>query len=219
MSDIKGIVAVGSYNPLDAVTLILDDSGNASVARDVTITAPSEVGGFAGVSGLTPINVAFRDYANWTVDIRGGSLDDSFVVTGNPLAAHLSIDAGAGNDILVGSGGNYLYGGAGRDLLIAGSIANALDGGADDDILIGGTLLDISRTNLNAIRAEWVLTGVGNDYGSRVTRLRSNLLSDDKVNGNGGGNTLTGGADPFDLFFGSNVSDWQEGEYIFPLSP
>src|SRR5262249_45076195 len=98
----------------------------------------------------------------------------------------------AGNDILVGNGGNVLSGGAGRDLLSAGALASQLYGGGDEDILIGGTLNANSRANLDAIMAEWTRTGDGNDYASRVARLRTGLLADGTITGNGGGNTLTG---------------------------
>jgi hypothetical protein len=124
----------------------------------------------------------------------------------------------AGDDILVGNGGNALFGGAGRDLLIAGASASQLFGGGDEDILIGGTLNDGSRANLDAIMAEWTRTGDGNDYASRVARLRASLLADGTITGNGGGNTLTGEGG-LDLFFGSFVTDWQvnDGEWVFPL--
>jgi Ca2+-binding RTX toxin-like protein len=217
MSEINGIVGIASYNPDDAVTLVLDDSGNTTTARDVTITAPDEPGGFVGVQGLSSSTVVFRDYANWNVSIRGGALDDRMRMSGTPLASNMSIDGGAGHDVLVGSGGNVLLGGAGRDLLVAGASASSLDGGSDEDILIGGTLLNTSQPNLDAIMAEWVQTGPGNDYNERVQRLRANLLANDKISDNGGSNLLTGGSDALDLFFGSLVTDGQEDEVIVLL--
>lgn len=137
---------------------------------------------------------------------------------GGGIARIQNVIGSSGNDILVGNGGNALFGGAGRDLLIAGILASQLYGGADEDLLIGGTLNDSSRANLDTIMAEWTRTGDGNDYAARVARLRASLLADDKITGNGGGNTLTGEGG-LDLFFGSFVTDWQvdDGEWVFPL--
>lgn len=124
----------------------------------------------------------------------------------------------AGDDILVGNGGNALFGGVGRDLLSAGALASQLYGGGDEDVLIGGTLNDSSRANLDAVMAEWTRTGDGNDYAARVARLRAGLLADGTMTGNGGGNTLTGEGG-LDQFFGPFVTDWQvdDGERVFPL--
>ncbi|MGE4311485.1 calcium-binding protein [Desulfovibrio sp.] len=51
---------------------------------------------------------------------------------------------GAGDDVLFGMGGNdHLYGGAGNDMLFGGSGDDYLDGGAGKDSLFGGTGNDI----------------------------------------------------------------------------
>jgi hypothetical protein len=105
-------------------------------------------------------------------------------------------------------------GGAGRDLLVAGATASVLEGGDGEDILLGGTLNNTSPANLHAIMAEW--TGAGS-YGARVATLRAGLLANNQVTDNGGGNTLRGGSDALDLFFGSEVADWQEGEEVVLL--
>jgi len=213
LDGIAGPAAFSSYGLDDVVTLIVDDSGNTTTARDVAI-GPHEPGQFGLITGLTGSSLLFRDYENYVVDIRGGALNDRFVMSGNPLNANISIDGGAGNDVLIGSGGNVLRGGAGRDLLIAGVLASILEGGADEDILIGGTLRDNRPTVLDAIMAEW---SRADGYDARVANLRSGLLSVDNVVGNGDGNTLTGGGDALDLFFGSLVTDLQEGEVLVPL--
>ncbi len=215
MANVAGVIQVSSYDVNDAVTLTLDDSGNSTTARDVTIVDYQGSYPWGVITGMTgSAALLFRDHENWNVDIRGGALDDSFVMSGSILAANISIEGGAGNDILVGSGGNRLSGGAGRDLLVAGGLACVLDGGLDEDILIGGRINDSSLSNLNEIRTVW--TGNG-DYDSRVSLLRDTRLSDDKVTGNGGQNTLTGGLDTLDLFFGGLVTDLQEDEEVVPL--
>ncbi len=227
MANVAGVIQVSSYDVNDAVTLTLDDSGNTTTARDVTIVDYQGSYPWGVITGMTgSAALLFRDHENWNVDIRGGALDDSFVMSGSILAANISIDGGAGNDILVGSGGNRLFGGAGRDLLVAGARSSMLDGGLDEDILIGGTINDSSLSNLNAIRTVWTQISDGDNHVSRVTTLRSDLLADDKVTGNGEVDTLTGGLDSLDLFFGEQetdlfagdlVTDWQEGERIVSL--
>jgi hypothetical protein len=216
IASIAGPIVVSSYGVDDSVTLTVDDSGNSTTARNVAIAPYEPSGPWGLITGLTGSSLLFRDYANWKVNVRGGQLDDKFVMSGDPLTADISIDGGNGNDALVGSGGVKLFGGSGRDLLIAGALDSILDGGADEDILVGGTLQDSSTANLDAIIAEWVKTGTGNDYNSRVAILRANLLADGKVTGNGGNNALTGGSSALDLFFGSLVTDWQQGEQIVP---
>ena len=152
------------------------------------------------------------------MDIRGGTLDDSFVMRGSTLAANVSIDGGAGNDILIGSGGNRLFGGAGRDLLVSGSRSSMLDGGLDEDILIGGSLVDTSPANLNAIRNEWTAIGVESDYNTRCNNLLAGLLESADVLGNDAVDTLTGGLDALDLFFGGQITDLQDNELVVPLT-
>jgi len=117
-------------------------------------------------------------------------------VTGSPLA-----------DVLVGNGGNVLDGGGGRNLLIAGGSASTLIGGSGEDILIGGTTnYDRNLTALTDILAVW--TG-GGSYAERVSRLVDDAgyafsLNSGTVQGNGGGNKLTGkkaGAATQDLYY------------------
>ncbi len=114
----------------------------------------------------------------------------------------------AGNDIIVGNGGNVLNGGAGRDLLIAGAFSSILNGGDDDDILIGGTTnYDNDQSALQAIMAEWTSAS---DYATRVANLKNGtggtpILNATTVHSNGGGNTLSGDAG-LDLFF-ANLDD------------
>jgi hypothetical protein len=109
----------------------------------------------------------------------------------------------AGNDILVGNGGNLLDGGLGRDLLIAGAFASILNGGEDEDLLIGGTTnYDADPAALSAILAEWTSAS---GYATRVANLENGrngapILNADTVRSNGGGNTLSGSAG-LDFFF------------------
>ncbi len=121
---------------------------------------------------------------------------------------------GAGNDILVGNGGNVLRGGAGRDILIAGASASSLLGGDDDDILIAGsTIYDTDPGALNALRSEWTSLAA---YATRAARLSNGLLSDGTFTLNGQSNTLRGQRG-LDMFFGklSDVGDWTAEEFVY----
>ncbi|MEQ1829827.1 MAG: hypothetical protein ABL921_27945, partial [Pirellula sp.] len=220
MSALNGAFRFNPYLQDNVISLVLDDSSNSSTARDVTI---EHLGANGLVSGMGFSSLLFADTPGITLDIRGGAMDDSFIMSGNPLAARIRIDGGAGNDILVGSGGNTLFGGAGRDLLVAGGLASVLDGGLGEDILIGGSINDSSLSNLNEIRTVW--TG-DSAYDSRVSLLQDTRLSNDKVTGNDQRDTLTGGLDALDLFFGELenelfdgdlLTDLEESEYLVPL--
>jgi hypothetical protein len=106
---------------------------------------------------------------------------------------------GAGNDVLVGNGGNVLSGGGGRDLLIAGDAASQLFGGDDEDLLIGGrTIYDSNEATLADIMAEWTAS---TPYETRVQNLRDGILND-AIRPNGRQNTLYG-QDGRDFFYAS----------------
>ena len=231
MENVLGTVQISGYTTDGHVTVTLDDSGNTTTARNASIVDYQGQYPWAVITGLTGnASMLVRNHANWNVNILGGTLDDSFVMSGNALAANVSINGGAGNDILVGSGGNTLYGGAGRDLLVAGGHTSVLDGGLHEDLLFGGTIINSSLSNLTAIRLIWIRTGSGNDYNSRFSLLRDTLLTDDKVTGNGERDTLTGGIDGLDaqrdvffldyvtdLFEGDLLTDWDDSEYQVQL--
>jgi Ca2+-binding RTX toxin-like protein len=100
-------------------------------------------GDAAGVSVLglaAQINITGAEAANdrLTVNLFGG--DDVF--EGSGLAAdaiQLTVDGGAGNDVLIGGAGNdVLLGGAGDDVLIGSGGLDVLDGGEGDNIVIQG---------------------------------------------------------------------------------
>jgi hypothetical protein len=139
-----------------------------------------------------------------TVNLRTGT------ATGLAGVANIRNVVGSdGDDVLVGTGGNTLTGGAGRDLLVAGASPSALFGGSGDDLLIAGTTTyDTDQAALDAVRAVWVGDG---DYDTRVSALRAGWLGrPGAVTANGGANQLSGGLDR-DYFFAS-VLDLTVGE-------
>jgi Ca2+-binding RTX toxin-like protein len=89
------------------------------------------------------------------------------------------LDGGDGNDLLIGGGADdQLFGRAGDDILIGGDGHDYLDGGAGNDLLIGRrTSFDLNLVALQAIFADWNLTGAAGN--TRQTLLDS-ILDDGK---------------------------------------
>jgi len=77
--------------------------------------------------------------------VQGAAGSD--VIDGRPVAAGvaaLTLDGGAGDDVLfAGAGGARLLGGGGDDVLVGGAGADELRGGAGNDILFGGAGNDL----------------------------------------------------------------------------
>lgn len=76
------------------------------------------------------------------VAISTGAGNDRIAVANSVPVA--SIDAGAGNDLVVGGNGGARFGGAGRDLLITDNAGAILLGGGGNDTLIGSNGSDHS---------------------------------------------------------------------------
>jgi Ca2+-binding RTX toxin-like protein len=97
--------------------------------------------GSATVSGLAAsISISAAEGARDTLLVNGLAGDD--VLDAAKLAAGaltLTLDAGDGNDVLIGSAGaDVMLGGAGDDVLLGGPGADTLDGGAGDNVVIQG---------------------------------------------------------------------------------
>ena len=133
----------------------------------------------SSISGLK--SFALSAVTEIRVDARGGN---DIVATLSNVTKPMTIDGGAGNDVLTGGGGantifggagndllygadgadilfggdgdDVLFGGQGRDFLIGGDGADTLLGNADDDILVAGvTAFDAHAAALAGIMAEW----------------------------------------------------------------
>lgn len=143
--------------------------------------------------------------------VSAGSGDDR--LTGNQLAN--TINAGAGNDTLVGGAGNdRLLGGNGNDLLRGDAGNDTLDGGNGQDtavyatdtagvqvsLLLSGTEQFISSTQGldTLIGIEHLTSGSGHD------RLTGNEL-DNQLSGGNGNDTLEGGAGNDTLIGGAGL--------------
>ena len=110
---------------------------NATDEADVlTLTGGN---GAASVTGLAAaVNVTGAEPANDTLTID--ARDGADVVTATGLAADsvaVTLDGGAGEDVLIGSAGNdALFGREGDDVLIGGPGLDLLDGGPGNNTLI-----------------------------------------------------------------------------------
>jgi Ca2+-binding RTX toxin-like protein len=110
---------------------------NGSGGDDVGVI----VGDASGVTafGLAArVNITGAETANdrLTVNMHAGDdvVDGAGVLAG---AIQLTLDGGAGGDVLIGGEGNdVLLGGPGDDVLIGGPGIDTLDGGGDDDVII-----------------------------------------------------------------------------------
>jgi Ca2+-binding RTX toxin-like protein len=123
-----------------------------------------------------------------SVKVEGLGGNDHIIVRqkGGAITLPFSIDAGAGDDkVIGGSGDDVIIGGTGRDLLSGNGGNDSIAGDAGDDLLCGGAGGD----QLNG--------GDGKD------RLRGGL-GDDALNGGGGNDVLVGG-------LGSDIEDGGAG--------
>jgi hypothetical protein len=151
--------------------------------------------------------------------IFGQGADDYIQITGS-IAIPACIHAGGGNDnvkggdgadvLLGGDGDDMLIGGGGRDLMIGGIGADRLVGNTEEDILIAGTTAyDNNDEALCAIMNEWTLTGVGNSYGDRKTRIMNGSLAGGfRLNGNYGATQTVFNDESVDTLTGSQGQDW-----------
>lgn len=146
----------------------------------------------SSISGIKTF--AISSVTEIRVDTHGGN---DIVATLSNVTKPMTIDGGAGNDVLTGGGGantirggagndllygaegadilfggdgdDLLFGGQGRDFLIGGDGADTLLGNADDDILVAGvTAFDAHAAALAGIMAEWTSA---HTYAQRTANL------------------------------------------------
>lgn len=98
------------------------------------------------------------------------------------------LDGGDGNDLLMGgTADDQLFGRAGNDILIGGNGHDNLEGGAGEDLLIGrATSFDLNLLALQAIFADWNLTGAaGNTRQTLTSSILNDGMSDRLIGGDG----------------------------------
>jgi hypothetical protein len=182
--------------------------------KGVTTPGVLRLDGGGGVNTLdySGYDLAQAGASGVVVNLRQGT------ATGLANIANIrDVVGSAGNDVLVGGGGNQLAGGAGRDLLIAGAVASLLRGGGGEDLLIAGTTAhDDDQAALLAILDEWASAS---DYLTGLTNLRAGLLAEGRAASNGAANDLRGEGDR-DLFFasiGQDILDKADDESVVPV--
>jgi hypothetical protein len=117
------------------------------------------------------------------IEVRMRGNTDIVVTTSNVMQS-MTIDGGAGNDLLTGgSGNNLLIGGAGHDVLYGAAGNDVLLGGDGNDDLFGGSGDDV------------LVGGNGNDYldGGAGRDLMIGSQDDDCLAGGDGEDILIGG--------------------------
>ncbi len=195
----------------------------AGNGNDRFIFEPDAVPIAGNIDGGGGVNTL--DYSAFIDDVYVNLPEKQATLVDGLVTSFTNVIGGAGNDILVGNGGNRLFGGAGRDLLIAGQSSSQLYGGSGEDLLVGGTTdYDNGPLILASIRDFWSRTDL--TYAERVAALVSGngtpRLDADTVHSNGGGNLLVGVGggmlDEMDLYFstlGLDTLDADLDEIVF----
>jgi Ca2+-binding RTX toxin-like protein len=151
------LAAIGGVGDLQADNVI----SQATNGDDVIRLFASGTG--ASVLGLAAqINVTGAETANDRLTIN--ALDGNDVIDASGVAAgaiQLTLDGGAGDDVIIGGAGNdVLIGGDGDDVLIGGGGVDTFVAGAGDDIEIqsfvsgSGDLLDMRAFDVSF---EWLM--------------------------------------------------------------
>ncbi len=148
------------------------------------------------------------------VDVTGG--DDALVIASSATRGSF-VDAGDGNDTLVGGNGvDRLFGGDGDDTLQGGAGDDFLDGGEGVDTVNSSDLsvdvvLDLLTSKLISSKGIDTLVSIENAIG---TKYNDNLFGDSGNNRlvGDGGNDRLGGRDGNDTLFGGDGNDYLEGD-------
>jgi Ca2+-binding RTX toxin-like protein len=167
-------------------TLLIDGVlhvvGDNSACDIVLITqCGSNIYVFATFNDDNPAVFAASAVTEIQVRTRGGH---DVVVTTSNVNETMTIDGGAGNDLLTGGGGtNLILGGSGHDTLY---------GGCGDDVLLGGTGNDDLFGNAGD---DVLVGGDGNDmlYGGSGRDLLIGSLDNDRLDGGDDDDILIGG--------------------------
>jgi hypothetical protein len=158
LANILDQVNVVSYTPNDAVSLVLDDSGNTDTTAAKHITFVKDTDGNTSLVGLTPLALSWLLPSASSVTVLGGAANEIFSMQSFVADTPLTIVGGTGSNTLDYSSYTTdvsvnLQTGTATDLagisdpntgrvtiqnVIGGSGNDTLTAGADRSILIGG---------------------------------------------------------------------------------
>jgi Ca2+-binding RTX toxin-like protein len=148
-------VATTTVQVLNTGTLVVGDvlyivGGNST--SDIVVITQSGNTITVGATFNSNSTQTFDASSITDIQIRTRSGND-IVATSSDVTATMTIDGGAGNDLLTGgsgrdviiggTGNDILYGGAGNDILLGGDGNDDLCGGDGNDVLVGGNGNDI----------------------------------------------------------------------------
>lgn len=187
-----------------------------------------------GPDGLVVVvNGRSYRFASGEVLLRTGTGDDSVgdapLVT-PPTGDGFAVDGGAGDDLLVVSGGaavvsggrgnDTIRGGAGDDRLLGGEGDDRIEGGAGEDRAIGGDGDDVIDGHGGD---DWITGGAGDDllYGEDGDDLLLGGDGRDHVDGGAGDDTIGGdaGADVLSGGMDDDVVDGGQGADVVYAGP
>jgi Ca2+-binding RTX toxin-like protein len=187
----------GDGNDLMTLDLRTAETGLVADLRGALSNAVSTVG-----------DARIEDFEGYDT-IWGSAHDDTINVSNNaaeprvPVGTSIAINAGYGNDTVLGgrpgeilwgyAGDDELSGGAGDDTLRGDYGADVLDGGADDDTLFGGYEADVLRG------------GIGSDILIGGDHYVGSDQSSDELAAGAGDDTVIAGLD--DTAFGGDGND------------
>jgi VCBS repeat-containing protein len=211
-------VSSGTKATFSTSLFLANDADPDGSALTVTTVADAH-NGTVSLSGTTITYTAGADgAADFTYTVRDtGYLTGSapvsvtnVAVTGSDDVVNISslavsaawIDAGAGNDVIIGSNANdTLVGNAGNDTLSGGAGNDSLDGGAGTDTADYSDAAAAITASLTTRTA----SGAGNDSLTSIENLSGSTFND-SLTGDGNANMLAGGLGN-DTLIGGNGND------------
>jgi Ca2+-binding RTX toxin-like protein len=194
LNDVESIVAkslggadilnVGDLSGTDVTSVRDDLAGSAgtddAAADNVTVAGTNGddvatvtgAGTDAQVSGLPAIVKATGVGVGDRVTVSGLAGDDVLDASTMPSnAALLTLDGGAGDDVLIGgAGGDTLLGGDGDDVLIGGPGADIIDGGAGSNVVLDNAALT-SVKSATVVGRQWIATHARQVGGKTVLKV------------------------------------------------
>ena len=212
--DLNGTSAADTFNISGTGTVLQISADVASPTLDpvVSIESGTAIVNVNGLAGDDTFNFASIDLVNdILLNVNGGTGQDMINTNGVDLSGiRVSLDAGDGNDtILGGDGDETIVGGAGNDMINGGGGDDSLDGGIGDDVVVGGDGNDTLRGGLGIDRIDG---GNGNDSlsGGFNNDTINGDAGDDSIDGGQADDIITGG-DGNDTLLGSDGNDNIDG--------